>query len=414
MTESFDLLVIGAGPAGCAAAITAAGQGLRVGVIDKAVFPRDKICGDGLTTNALRYLDRLGVSLSEARSTSVVSDVLLRSPYGREVHLALPDREGQGRRYASVVQRAELDQALFEAASGVADVRGGWALDALELTAHGARATVSARGSTHRLDAPWVIAADGMWSPTRRALGLAVPGYRGDWHGFRQYFHGVTGDAARALVVSFEPDILPGYFWAFPLADGRANVGFGVQRPGLGVQTKVENVQRMAGLWPQILQRPHIREFLGEHAEAESQHRAWPIPARISQVPLVHGRVLFVGDAAAACDPMTGEGIGQALQTGVSAAEAVAAYGIDPTHSPADRYARGVRRTLLPDHRIAHLLVRALAHRRGVEAAFALIDTNGWTRRNFARWLFEDYPRATLGTPHRWRSLLPSHSGAAT
>ena len=76
-----------------------------------------------------------------------------------------------------------------------------------------------------------------MWSPLRKLLGLATPGYLGEWHAFRQYFHQTTGPASRRLWVWFEPDLLPGYAWSFPLPDGRANVGFGVLR-GRGRRTQ--------------------------------------------------------------------------------------------------------------------------------------------------------------------------------
>ncbi len=156
-----------------------------------------------------------------------------------------------------------------------------------------------------------------MWSPVRKALGLATPGYLGEWHAFRQYFDGVTGSAAHRLWVWFEPDLLPGYAWSFPLPGGRANVGFGVQRDG------DRRVRDMKALWPELLARPHIAEALGPSAVAAAPHKAWPIPARIDQAVLAHGRVLFVGDAAGVCDPLTGEGIGQALLTGTLAARSI-------------------------------------------------------------------------------------------
>ena len=74
----------------------------------------------------------------------------------------------------------------------------------------------------------------------------------------------------------FEPDLLPGYAWSFPLPDGGANVGFGIQRDG----GKVDRVQDMKALWPELLARPHIRAVLGPDARPEAPHRAWPIPAR--------------------------------------------------------------------------------------------------------------------------------------
>ena len=120
-----------------------------------------------------------------------------------------------------------------------------------------------------------------MWSPLRNALGAFEPGYLGDWHAFRQYFTGVGPRAAGDLWVWFEADLLPGYAWSFPLPDGRANVGFGIQR-----DAGIDRVQDMKAMWPDLLARPHVRDVLGDDAEPEAPHRAWPIPARVDRVAL--------------------------------------------------------------------------------------------------------------------------------
>jgi flavin-dependent dehydrogenase len=237
-----------------------------------------------------------------------------------------------------------------------------------------------------------------MWSPLRKFLDAGVPGYRGEWHAFRQYFAGVGPAAAEKLLVWFEPDILPGYAWSFPLPDGRANVGFGIQRD----RNPVGRLRDLGGLWRDVLARRHIREALGPDARPEAPHRAWPIPARLDGVALTAGRALFVGDAAAATDPMTGEGIGQALLTGTLAARAILDAGPNAPDAAADRYTRAVARHLLPDHRFARLLSRALRYRAGARGAVRVAGATDWTRRNFARWLFEDYPRAVVLTPSRW------------
>ena len=195
----------------------------------------------------------------------------------------------------------------------------------------------------------------------------------------------------------FEPDLLPGYAWSFPLPGGRANVGFGI----VGGE-RVGRVQDMAGIWRDLLDRPHIRGVLGEGAEPEAPHRAWPIPARIDEAVLTGRRTLFVGDAAAASDRLTGEGIGQALLSGILAAEAIASG--DGTRGEAPgvvtaRYRRAVRRALVADHRMSMLLIRAVRYRRGVRAGLRLAGATDWTRRNFARWLFEDYPPPSWPRP---------------
>jgi geranylgeranyl reductase family protein len=398
---SAEVAVVGGGPAGAAAAIRLARAGREVTLVDKAGFPRDKICGDGLTAGALRLLESLGLDPGTVASWTTVDDVVVRSPSGREVTLPLPRDAGT---FAAVARRADLDAALIDVArsAGVKVLDGHACTGAAERT-DGVDLEVEGLGT---LDARWVVAADGMWSPVRKHLGLATPGYRGEWHAFRQYFTGVGPRAARDLFVWFEPDLLPGYAWSFPLPGGGANVGFGIQRGG-----KVERVQDMAGIWRELLDRPHIREVLGPGAEAESPHRAWPIPARIDRATLNARRTLLAGDAAAATDPMTGEGIGQALEMGVLAADAIGARDRAPGAVTAD-YRRAVRRALLADHRMSMLLIRALRHRKGARGAVRIAGASGWTRRHFARWLFEDYPRAVLATPRRWRRGMFTGPGA--
>jgi geranylgeranyl reductase family protein len=395
-----DVVVVGAGPAGTAAAITAVRAGRSVVVVDKARFPRDKCCGDGLTVAALRLLEQLGLDPAAVASWTPVDAAIVSGPSGREVTFPLPERDGL---FAVTARRVDLDAALVDVArSAGATVLEDWAVAALHQH-HDHVELSSAGGMVVR--ARHVVAADGMWSPVRRLLGVGRPDYRGEWHAFRQYFTSVSRRAERELRVWFEPDFLPGYAWSFPLGDGRANVGFGIQRGGS------YEVGDMKHLWPDILARPTVRDFLGPLAEPESAHKAWPIPARVDHTVLSSGRVLFVGDAAAATDPMTGEGIGQALATGAWAAEAISSCGPSPD-DVAEAYEAHVLRHLAPDHRMARLLVRALRHRKGASAALATASLTDWTRRNFARWLFEDYPRAVLLTPGRWHAGMLHGHGA--
>jgi geranylgeranyl reductase family protein len=401
-----DVAVVGGGPAGAAAGIALARAGRDVVLVDKATFPRDKICGDGLTAGALRLLEDLGLDPATVPSWQRVDDVVVVSPSGRQATFPLPRGAGT---YAAVARRTELDAALLDVASAAGvRVLEGHAVTGVEERADRVELAVEDLGP---VQARYVVAADGMWSPVRKLLGVATPGYLGEWHAFRQYFTHVGPQAARDLFVWFEPDLLPGYAWSFPLPGGRANVGFGIQRDDVGREGRVGRVQEMKALWPELLARPHIRAVLGPDAQPESPHRAWPIPARIDDVVLHTARTLFVGDAAAATDPMTGEGIGQALLTGILAAEAIEAGGTDAA-AVTRRYERTVRDALVADHRMSMFLIRALRHRKGARAAVRIAGATDWTRRNFARWLFEDYPRAVAVTPRRWRRGMWSGPGA--
>ena len=397
-----DVAIVGGGPAGAASAITAARAGRDVVVVDKARFPRDKCCGDGLTAGALRLLEQLGLSPATVASWQRVDDVVVSSPSHHRVTVPLPRGAGT---YAAVARRADLDAALLD----VARAAGAKVLDGHALVGAVERddrivLDVDGIGEIH---ARYAVGADGMWSPLRKHLGAAEPAYRGEWHAFRQYFRHVSDAAARDLYVWFEPDLLPGYAWSFPLPDGRANVGFGIQRGG-----NVARVQDMAPLWRDLLDRPHIRAVLGLAAEPEAPHKAWPIPARIDDIVLTTRRALFVGDAAAATDPMTGEGIGQALLTGMIAAHAIERGGPTDAAAVTTTYARETRRALVADHKMSVLLIRALRHRKGARAAVSVAGLTPWTRRNFARWLFEDYPRGLIVTPRRWHRGMFSGPGA--
>ena len=385
-----DVAVVGAGPAGAAAAIGLASAGRQVVVVDRSPFPRDKYCGDGLTTGALRLLEHLGLDPSAISSWQAATSLVIRAPSGLEV--AYPfSRRGQ---YAATAQRRQLDSALVALARRAgAEVLDGRACEGVTVDADRVVLKVAGVGPLH---ARYAIAADGMWSPVRRMLGLSLPAYRGDWHAFRQYYTGVGPQAAASLRVWFEPEILPGYVWSFPLPGGAANVGFGVSRA-------THRTGSLARLWDELRSRRHIAEVLGPGATPADRPRAWPIPTRLGDLPLAAERVLFCGDAAGVGDPMTGEGIGQALLSGLLAAEALAGAGPDDEAAARRLYRSGVARHLERDFVFTRMLGRALRSPAGCNAAVGISGATPWTRRNFARWLFEDYPRALVLTPDRWQ-----------
>ena len=390
-----DVLVVGAGPAGTAAGIEAARRGLTAVVVDKARFPRDKTCGDGLTTGALRLLEEVGLDVRSLPGYASVHETVVAGPDGRQLTLPLP----RGAEYAGVVPRVELDAALVGLARdrGV-EIREGTGLAGVEMRADH---TVAELDGGEPVRARFVVAADGHYSAVRRSLRADAPNL-GTWHAFRQYF---TGVRAERLWVLFEEDLLPGYAWVFPLPGGRANVGFGVLR-GSATTGK-----ELATMWRGLLERPGLRAVLGPDARPAESVRAWPIPAALDPDLLVQARALFVGDAAGVVDPLTGEGIAQAIETGMLAVRAIDDAGPAPVRVAA-AYRRSVHHHLGRDLRFATALQRVLGSPRGARFALRAAGLTAWTRRNFARWMFEDYPRAVVLTPERWRRGLFHQPGA--
>ena len=394
------VLIIGAGPSGTACAATLHRLGHEVVVVDKATFPRDKCCGDGLTTNALRILEGLNFDPSRVADWQTCSDVEMRSFSGRKIDLPLPSIGGQ---FAAIAPRAQFDHALVEHCRDMGiTIHEGCAFESI--THHDTNGISVRVENLGELTVDYVVAADGMWSPVRKSLGLSTPGYLGEWHAFRQYIGNVHGSANEKLHIWFDKDLLPGYAWSFPLPDNRVNFGFGILR------TSDRSTKYMNDLWRDLLTRPYITETLGEHFVPEDRHTAWPIPARIHDAVRSSGRVLFIGDAVCATDTLTGEGIGQALETGIAAGEAI--HECDTAADVRDSYSHKIDSLLLADHRMSSVLSRMLTYPVVARMVLALVDTNNWTRKNFVRWMFEDEARAVVFTPRRWHRHFLARPGA--
>lgn len=398
-----DVAIVGAGPAGTAAAIILARAGRSVVVVDKARFPRDKCCGDGLTAAALRHLDHLGLDPATVPSWEPLDGVQIRIPAGTEQRFALPPGPGI---YAAVARRTDLDSALVDLARAAgAEVVEGVAVTAASASPDGPVELSLSDGSV--LASWYAVGADGMWSPLRKMLGVATPGYLGDWHAVRQYF-AHTGPEARDMWVWFEEDLLPGYAWSFPLPGGGANVGFGIhRRPDIPTGS-------MKAVWADLLARPHVARVLGPDAEPEGVWKAWPIPTRIGSSPLsaAGGRVLFVGDAARAGDTMTGEGIAQAFDTAQLATAAILASGAGAPAHAARRYRVTVAAGLLADDLLGRAITGIMAHPRAANGWLPVAMKTAFGRRHFAPWMFEHFPRALPATPYRWRRGILGGQGS--
>ncbi len=336
--EIADVAVVGAGPAGCAAALRVLQlrPSARVLLLDAAAFPRDKTCGDGIAAHVLELLAALGVpDLHELGPE--VAGLRLRSPGGQVVArtCARPNR---------VIPRKVFDERLVAAAVG----RGA------ELRRHRVRA-LDVRAGHVVLDgvvaARTVIGADGANSVVRRLLGAPATPPRGTAVAIRGY--APTALDPDALTIEFaRGGRYPAYAWSFPLPGGGSNVGYGVfDRRGGG--SRRELLDTLDTLIPGHV--PDPASVRGHHLPLSTAPRHHP-----------DGRVLLAGDAASMVNPLTGEGIFDAVASGVLAGRAaLLGAGAGAAHRAA------MRRTFGRHQGHLGVLARLVPHSRFLDAAVA-------------------------------------------
>ncbi len=316
---STDVLVVGAGPAGSAAAAWAARAGLETTLVDAAVFPRDKTCGDGLTPRAVAELQRLG--LEDWLRAHTVNFGLRAHGFGQT--LLLPWPGGELPSWGSAVARTELDDHLRTTAikSGATAIGGARAVavrrDADRVSA------VTFRGDDGDFDirCRHLVVADGVRSPLGRLLGR-------EWH--RDTVYGVAGRSYATSTMSDDPwisshlelrseegEVLSGYGWVFPLGTGEVNVGVGT----------LATAKRPADVAIKPLMHLYAaqqREAFGLGDELRMPTSALlPMGGAVSNVA---GRNwALIGDAAACVNPLNGEGIDYGMETGRLVADVLAA-----------------------------------------------------------------------------------------
>ena len=314
------ICIIGGGPGGCATALRLAQLGVEATLVEKAVFPRDKVCGDALSGKVMRTLERLDADLAAAvksDSRSMPSwGVTFVAPGGRSLRVPFSRTTGLGEAPGAILPRQEFDDLLFQR---VRDLPGitvlqGVAAKAFERTTDGWTITT---GDGHVITARIIIDCSGANSSFARHIGKLPLEPRHHAAGVRAYYSGVKDlDPQGFIELIFLKDLLPGYLWVFPLPGGRANVG-------LGLRSDVVKKRRadLKGLMTTLLaERPQLKGRF-EHATLEGDIQGMGLPLASKRHPLSGDGYLLVGDAGHLIDPFTGEGISHAMISGVYAAE---------------------------------------------------------------------------------------------
>jgi geranylgeranyl reductase family protein len=355
-----DVLIVGAGPGGSAAAYHLARHGIDVAVVERARFPREKVCGDGLTPRAIVQLRGMGIDTDDPRFERHEG---LRI-YSRRVTLELPwptleDFPGYGLTMTRhsfdeiLARRAEKAGArLLERTEAVAPrTDGGWVTGAL--------ARDLERDEAIDVRARFVVAADGAASrfagqagvrrDASKPLGIAARRY------YRIERH--PGPWLEVWMDLWEGDaLMPGYGWLFALSDGSVNLGAGLLNTFRNF--KDVSAQRVFDAFARMLPQSW---GVGEEA-AEGAVLSGPLPMGMNRVPASVPGMLVVGDAAGMVNPFNGEGIAYAMESGELAAELIQEALVNDRPAVAHLYSTILRDRYARYYRIGTNFVRAIGH----------------------------------------------------
>jgi geranylgeranyl reductase family protein len=367
--DDADVIVVGAGPAGSAAAFHFAYAGLDVLLLENSEFPRDKICGDGLTPRAVAELVRMGLPLREQdgwirnRGLRVIGG-------GHRLELEWPELSSYPS-YGLARARMSFDHTLADHAraagaklqertnvtGAVRDERSGRVVGVTAKTEDGV--------ATYR--APVVIAADGVSARLATGLGLEKRMDRPLGVAVRTYFRTPRHDDAwmesHLELWDGEPrrsNLMPGYGWIFALGDGTANVGLG-SVSSTAAATKVD-YKSLFAKW--MANAPAEWEFTPDNQVGPVRGAA--LPMGFNRGPLYGNGLVLVGDAAGMISPFNGEGIAYGLQAGRVAADAIAQGLARGTAAGRERafatYERRMKDDLGGYYTLGRIFVRLIEH----------------------------------------------------
>lgn len=324
--QAYDLVVVGGGPAGAAAAWQAASSGARVLVCDKASFPRDKPCGDGLTPRAVQLVEHMGLGDQLRRRFHRVDAVRLVSNR-HTIERPWPHQERGYPDHGYVVARTDLDEMLLRNAQAAgAEVREGVQATEPLVEAGVVRGVRVTAGRSQREDvrATLTVAADGMSSRIGRAAGL-LPRAR------RPFAIAVRAqvDAERVedrtleayMTLTRGRRLLPGYGWVFEMGSGRLNVGVGyVSTYKRWKELKINDLMAdFCATLPASWKLPPVADMI-----ASRRLQGWRLPMGLAVWPPWAPGLMAAGDAAGVAKPFTGVGISKAIQSGLLAARVAA------------------------------------------------------------------------------------------
>ncbi len=314
----FDVLIAGGGPAGSALAFHLSRAGIKTAVAEAGKFPRDKVCGDGVSPIAMRELQLLGITETPTfRQANEINEVGLYIKEDKAiVELHKPDDMPY---HARIIPRMELDTLIYEAAkrAGATFFEQSRVVD-YTISKEKVVTTIRNGKSNLNLSSGVIIGADGGRSLVARKLRGAKPDIAFQLLGLRAYYEGVNGPRNR-VDIYFSEENFPGIYWAFPFGKAGANIGM-----AMVYKTYPQQASQVTRIFETHLrENTALKTRIGQ-GTLNGKIEGWPISIYDPRSPVVSDRLMLVGEAAGLINPLSGDGIQYALLSARWAADCLA------------------------------------------------------------------------------------------
>jgi len=393
--QHFQVVVVGAGPSGAVAAIDLKQKNMQVALVDKADFPRDKICGDGMPLKTIRLLEELGFTEAQLFEKGFhIKGMVVYSPQGYQTPLG--GLTGSSASKSGCIPRKYFDALLFRKAQQMADKTfNGWRLQKLiRHNAHWMLILKNTQNSTEtRISADLVIGADGAYSQVARDARLLQEDRSQTYDGMRLYY---LGEHFEPLVhIFYDARLLPGYLWIFPVSRQVVNVGLMIKR---------KKGKPISALFNEVLESNELVKNILKNARPLNTAQGALLPLGSIPGERISDAVILIGDAAAFINPLTGGGIYNGILSARQAAS-VAASAFergDFSKQSLSAYENWWRRELLPGFEYAAWLQKKMATERFAKRFLRKTAHNRYYARFFFLLYGRSLPKHRLLNPLFW------------